>query len=345
MVIQCFVGDKLKRKREKAWFCPWPFMISKTAKCVNKARNWKTDFKTNKSPTPATTATNPKVMVKYCLPFVVTRLYATHHIVTTAAELRHKGLALSLARRAIERGHLLYSAFTRPPDGNARRLESRHPLAPATQQLSLSDNNRSAVLQADHRWNAEWLENTRRLCTFIPDTGTTLPEWPCQEQRGSGLTASSPVLGVSALLTQMGYALLRPVRVAQSRPLTMLFFTVQSIDPPWSGWPDGSGWRNNRMAAQHLARDPVQPNNGLKELARTTKKTEAASIATRMHSDQVRWSTWPPPTEELCTKWMNWNRQQIREIKAKIYFQVQIVAKPTHFPSEKKKNTDSVILR
>jgi len=33
------------------------------------------------------------------------------------------------------------------------------------------------------------------------------------------------------------------------------------------GWPDGSGWRDNRMAAQHLRRNLVRPNSGLKELA------------------------------------------------------------------------------
>jgi len=31
------------------------------------------------------------------------------------------------------------------------------------------------VRLADHRWNAEWLESTTRLRTFIPDTGTHTP--------------------------------------------------------------------------------------------------------------------------------------------------------------------------
>jgi len=47
------------------------------------------------------------------------------------AELRRSGATLSLARRAMEPGHLLHSALTRPPSGNARRLKSRHPFVPA----------------------------------------------------------------------------------------------------------------------------------------------------------------------------------------------------------------------
>jgi len=45
------------------------------------------------------------------------------------AELCRKGATLSLTRRAMEPGHLLYSALTCPPSGNARRLQSKHPFA------------------------------------------------------------------------------------------------------------------------------------------------------------------------------------------------------------------------
>jgi len=51
------------------------------------------------------------------------------------AELRHKGATLSLARRAMEPGHLLHSALTCPSSANARRFKSRHPFVPAAQQL------------------------------------------------------------------------------------------------------------------------------------------------------------------------------------------------------------------
>jgi len=93
------------------------------------------------------------------------------------AELRHKGATLSLERRAMEPGHLFHSALTCPPSANARHLKSRHPFVPSAQQLiSSSDNNNiCAAHWADHRWNAEWLDNFTRLHTFIPDTSTHPP--------------------------------------------------------------------------------------------------------------------------------------------------------------------------
>jgi len=51
------------------------------------------------------------------------------------AELRPRGDTLSLARRAMERGHLLHSALTRPSGAAAWRLKSRRPFVPAAQQL------------------------------------------------------------------------------------------------------------------------------------------------------------------------------------------------------------------
>jgi len=94
------------------------------------------------------------------------------------AELHRKGATLSLARRAMEPGHLLHSALTRPSSADARRLKSRHTFVPAAQHLvSLSDNNNIRAAQwADHQWNAEWADNPTRLRTFIPDTGTHTPE-------------------------------------------------------------------------------------------------------------------------------------------------------------------------
>jgi len=69
------------------------------------------------------------------------------------AEFRRSGATLSLARRAMEPGHLLHSALTCPPDANAWRLKSRHPFVTAAQQLTSSsdDNNRSAALWANHQ--------------------------------------------------------------------------------------------------------------------------------------------------------------------------------------------------
>jgi len=92
------------------------------------------------------------------------------------AELRRSGATLSLGRRAIEPGHLLHSALTRPSSAVARRFKSRHSVILAAQQLiSFSDNNIREAQWADHQWNAEWADNPSRLSTLIPDTGTHTP--------------------------------------------------------------------------------------------------------------------------------------------------------------------------
>ena len=94
--------------------------------------------------------------------------------------------------------------LTCPSSENARRFKSRHSFVPAAQQLINSiDNNKRAALWADHQWNAEWLDNTTRLRSFICDT--TPSEWPCQRQRRSGLTASHRYRTFPLLLAQIGY--------------------------------------------------------------------------------------------------------------------------------------------
>jgi len=94
------------------------------------------------------------------------------------AELRRSGGTLSLARRAMEPGHLLYSALTRPSSADARRFKSRHPLVPAAQQpISSSDNNNMRAAQwADNQWNAEWADNPTRLAFSSPTSAPTPPE-------------------------------------------------------------------------------------------------------------------------------------------------------------------------
>jgi len=95
------------------------------------------------------------------------------------AELRRKGVTLSLVRRAMEPGHLLHSALTCSSSASARRLKSRHPFVPAAQLISLSDTNNICAAQwADHQWNAEWAKSRTRLRIFIPDTGKYPPEQP-----------------------------------------------------------------------------------------------------------------------------------------------------------------------
>ena len=180
-----------------------------------------------------------------------------------------------LARRAMEPGHLLHSALTRPSSANARRLKSRHPFAPVAQQLiSSSDDSRSAAIWAYHRWKAEWADNTTILRTFIPDLGTLL-EWPCQKQRGSGLTASAPVSDVSALAYTYGVwrPLLRPVNVAQVQrnKLTTMSFTVQTIVLPM----DCMAWRfwwDNRMPSTPAPISIVRPSSWWQGLAQNDEE-------------------------------------------------------------------------
>ena len=92
-----------------------------------------------------------------------------------STELRLKGTTLSLTRRALEPEHRLHSLITCPPGWNGWPLKLIHPFIPATQQLiSSSDNNKRAVLWADHRWNAEWCRALRDSVLSSPTAAPTL---------------------------------------------------------------------------------------------------------------------------------------------------------------------------
>jgi len=92
------------------------------------------------------------------------------------AELLRNGDTLSLARCTMEPGHLLHSALTHPSSASAWCLKLRHLFVHAAHLISLSDNNNIRAAQwVDHQWNAEWADNSTRLRTFIPDTGTNPP--------------------------------------------------------------------------------------------------------------------------------------------------------------------------
>ena len=85
-------------------------------------------------------------------------------------ELCRKGATLSLAPGAMEPGHLLHSALIHPSSANARRLKSRHPFVPATQQLISSSDNNNIIYAAhwvDHQCNAKWTDNPTRLLIYF----------------------------------------------------------------------------------------------------------------------------------------------------------------------------------
>ena len=105
------------------------------------------------------------------------------------------------------------------------------------------------------------------------------PEWPSQQEPGSGLTASAPVSDVSAPACTTGvWPLLWVVSVAQkNKPWTMLSSSVQSIDLPtdcmaWRFWtmrrPNGCSTSALRSSAgklrfEQLAQKKKTWNKGL----------------------------------------------------------------------------------
>jgi len=117
---------------------------------------------------------------------------------------------------------------------------------------------------ADHQWKAELLDNLTRLRTFIPDTGTHLPEWPSQEEPGSGLTASAPVSDASAPACTNGvWPPLRPVNVAQKNKLsTMLSSNVQPTDLLM----DGTAWQFWTMRQSNGCSTPAPRSRSLSRL-------------------------------------------------------------------------------
>jgi len=123
---------------------------------------------------------------------------------------------------------------------------------------SSDDNNVRAAHWADHQWKAEWLDNTTRLRTFIPDTGTRLPGMILPRTAWVRLYRFTPGSDVSAPVCTNGvWPPLRPVSVAQkNKPSTTLSSNVQS------------------MPAQNLLRYLVRPSSGQPQLAETTKKIQ-----------------------------------------------------------------------
>ena len=99
---------------------------------------------------------------------------------------------------------------------------------------------------------------------FIPDTGThPSPEWPSQEEPGSGSIASAPVSNVSApAFTNGVWPPLRHVSVAQrNKPLTMLSSNVQSTDL----LIDCMAWRLWTMRQSNGCSTPAPKSSAVKQ--------------------------------------------------------------------------------
>ena len=185
------------------------------------------------------------------------------------AELRRIGATLSLARRAIEPGHLLHLALTSPSSANALPLKSRRPFVPTTQHLiSLSGNKIRAAQWADYQWNVKWTDSPTRLRIFITDTST----------HPLGMTLRTAWVRLTRLCTSVRRfsSCMHKYSMASSAACECheAEQTVDHIGTPmsnpsissWTAWPDGSGRWDNRVAAQHLPWDLVRPSRGCKEL-------------------------------------------------------------------------------
>jgi len=74
------------------------------------------------------------------------------------AVLRCRGATLSLGRRAMEPGHLLHSALTRPSGAAARHLKSGHPFIPAAHQF---------FWQQQHMYGQRWATATLLIASLL----------------------------------------------------------------------------------------------------------------------------------------------------------------------------------
>jgi len=134
----------------------------------------------------------------------------------------------------------------------------------------LCDNHLATLTTTTYVRRSGRITNGTRSGRITPqDSAFSFPapthlEWPSQEEPGSGLTASTPVSGVSAPVCTNGvWPPLRPVTVAQkNKPSTMLPSHVQSIDLLM----DCTAWRFWTMrqsnGCSNLPRDLVRPSNG-----------------------------------------------------------------------------------
>ena len=176
------------------------------------------------------------------------------------AELRCSGATLSLARHAMEPGHLLHSALTRPSSADARRLKSRHPFVPAALQLIISsDNNiRSGISSMECGVGGQ----PYKTAHFHPrhrhlSPGATLPRaWVRLNCVRTGLGRFRFCLYKWGMASSTGYQ----CDVEQTVDHIVLQCPIHR--PPHGLHGLTVLDETNRMAAQHLPRDLVRPSSG-----------------------------------------------------------------------------------
>jgi len=145
-----------------------------------------------------------------------------------------------------------------------------------------------------------------------PAPAPTLPEWPSQEEPGSGSTASALVSDVSAPACTNGvWPPLRPVSVAQkNKPSTMLSSNVQSINFPM----DCMAWRFSTMRQSNGCSTPALRSSAAKQWFKNNslkrRRRLAGSFLSRNHSlaavvhERLEWSLADQSSELSETEWL-----------------------------------------
>ena len=146
------------------------------------------------------------------------------------AELLRKWATLPLSRRAMKSHHapLISHPFT-GWERSASQIKKPIFTSRTTTHQFIWRRQQSAALWAYHRKNVDW-SAWRAIRNSVLSSLTSapiFPEWPCQEQSGSGLTAYAQVSDVSASACTNGvWPLLRLASVGQkNKPWTMLSST------------------------------------------------------------------------------------------------------------------------
>ena len=159
------------------------------------------------------------------------------------SELCRKGTLLSPVRRAMGPGHLLHSAQIRSQEVNAVHPKSRHPFVPTARKLisSSDDNNRRGA----PGWSPiEW---------GVVEGNYEIPYYHLRHQYP--LSCNGPtknrVLRLNRLLTGVG----------RFRSCVHKWYSAACE----CGVEECMAWKkwDNRMAAQYLPRDLVQPSKDL----------------------------------------------------------------------------------
>ena len=143
-----------------------------------------------------------------------------------------KGATLSLARRAMEPGHLHHSALTCPSSGNTRHLKSRHLFVPGAQQSHqfIWRHQQKCLVLGGSLMECGKLESTTKLRTFNPvPSSWNVPakNSVCPAQLPPHRCQTFPVL-----FAQMEYGLLWDLWVWRRRSdrWPLLSSNIQSID-------------------------------------------------------------------------------------------------------------------